>query len=95
MESMFITHGCTKVVDSALPWAKLMHNRQVGWKAVNRKTGEYERARAPPQEVEVVAEFYHINMKDFDPSDIHEYKTFENLFGQPRPRLACYIRGER
>jgi len=36
-----------QAVDSALALVKLLQNREVGWLALNRKTGKYEREQQP------------------------------------------------
>ncbi|ETI29239.1 phosphatidylserine decarboxylase [Cladophialophora carrionii CBS 160.54] len=112
------------ILDNALTTVKLVQNREVGWKTLNRKTGRYERERQPiykkiklwllfswPMEwidrtwllrhwihdktirsgkkegtlasasqIQSFVDFYHINMDDFSPSDIHAYRTFEDFF---------------
>ncbi|KAJ9616179.1 phosphatidylserine decarboxylase [Exophiala oligosperma] len=112
------------LLDSALATVKLVQNREVGWKTLNRKTGLYVReqqpiykkiklwllfsrpmewldrtwllrywmhektitsgkkegTRASAKQIASFVDFYHINMEDFTPTDIHAYRTFEDFF---------------
>ena len=43
----FILRFIHQVLDYALSTAKLVQNREVGWKCLNRKTGQYHREQQP------------------------------------------------
>ncbi|KIX96318.1 uncharacterized protein Z520_08096 [Fonsecaea multimorphosa CBS 102226] len=44
------------------------------------KAGKEEGTPASARQIKAFVDFYHINMEDFTPSDIHEYRTFEDFF---------------
>nr|KAK5449248.1 hypothetical protein LTR18_002337 [Exophiala xenobiotica] len=56
---------------------------------IHNKTIKQERTEGPSasaRQIQSFVEFYGVNMEDFDPSDIQEYKTFEEFFvRQHRP----------
>ncbi len=44
---MQLLQNIHRVVDYALALVKLVQNREVGWRTLNRKTGRYEREQQP------------------------------------------------
>src|SRR6478609_4690770 len=46
------------------------------------RIGKKEASPASKQQISKFVDYYGINMDDFDPSDINEYKTFEDFFAR-------------
>ncbi|RQM05740.1 hypothetical protein DH86_00003592, partial [Scytalidium sp. 3C] len=45
-----------------------------------RKQSEQEGTPSSARQIKEFVDFYNINMNDFEPSDIHSFKTFEDFF---------------
>ena len=46
----------------------------------SREIGKRESTPSSASQIKSFVDFYHINMDDFDPSDINKYRTFEEFF---------------
>jgi len=44
------------------------------------KAGKKEATKSSAKQIKSFVEFYHINMKEFEPSDLNAYPTFEDFF---------------
>ncbi|KAF6515771.1 hypothetical protein HZS61_004512 [Fusarium oxysporum f. sp. conglutinans] len=75
LKLLFLFNHITEWIDTTHAMRLYIHNKSL-------EKGKKEASPASKEQISKFVDYYSINMDDFDPSDINEYKTFEDFFAR-------------